>query len=126
MTDDTDAARLDTRLDRLEQKLDASVAGMHTRLETKLDHSVAGIHERLDKLTEALATIRLLEERVGQNSRSLERAFAKLEAHDQQIDQIKQTQAGTAVRLGTGERLTWIIVTAAVGAITYALRGTGA
>jgi len=125
MTDDDQTSRLDARLDRLEQKLDASLAGIQERFEHKFDASVAGLHTRLDALAEALTAIRLLEERVGQNSRSLERAFQKLELHEADIEQLKEQRAGTMIRLDFGERVFWIAATAAVGYYFHTFGGAG-
>jgi len=122
MTDDQ-TSRLDARLDHLEHKLDANLASIQDRFEHKLDASVAGLYARLDTLTEALAALRLLEERVAQNSRSLERAFQKLDEHGADIDRLRENQVGALVRLGAGERFFWVLATAAVGLLATFLRG---
>jgi len=109
MVEDAASSRLDARLDRLE---------------AKLDDSIKGIHQRLDNLTEALATIRLLEERVGRNSRSLERAFEKLEKHDDQLEDLRASQTGTRLVISQGERIFWLVVTAAVGYFFHTYGGS--
>jgi len=108
MTDDTATARLDARLDRFE---------------SKIDESISGVHQRLDRLADALATIKLLEERVGQNSRSLERAFEKIDTHDKDINQLKHRNAGADKTLAFAERFLWMLATAAVGYYFYAQGG---
>ena len=100
-------------------RLDASL----TRLEAKLDESVSSLHAKIDKLSEVITAIRLLEERVTQQGRSIERAFTKLEDHDATLIKIYHRNAVADKSIAAAERILWILLTIGLSVGTYYLTG---
>jgi len=80
-------------------------------IETRLDK----IESKIDRLVEAMADIRVLDQRVTQNGESLSRAFARIEQHDKVLEKLN----GSARVVSFIERAFWVIATAGAGYYFY-------
>ena len=70
---------------------------------------------------EHLARLILVEERQTQNSRSLERAFAKIDELESKLQHISTHQAINNTKIGFSERLFWMLISPVVGLVGYLL-----
>lgn len=84
-----------------------------------IDKRLDKFEQKLDKLAEAVLAIARIEERQAQTSRSIERLFNKQEEQDRQIVVINQLLQTNKTKINFGERLFWIVATAAIGVLTY-------
>jgi len=88
------------------------------RFEQRLDK----IETKIDRLIEAIADIKVIENRLTQHSESLARAFKKIEEHDRALDDLRERNAGADKSLAFAERLFWMVATASLGVVVYFLR----
>lgn len=75
----------------------------------------------MDERDDHIARLTLLEERQTQNSRSLERAFTKIDTLEARIQEISTSQAINSTKVGFSERLFWMLVSPIVGLVGYLL-----
>ena len=85
---------------------------------------------KIDKLAEAVLAITRIEERQAQYARSMERAFSKIDEIDNKLNSkveglerdislIREKANLNQQKIGMGERVWWIVVTAVVGVAAW-------
>lgn len=87
------------------------------------DARLSRIEQKLDKLADAMVSLVRVEERIGTIFNRLDIIDARLAEHSKRISNVEKTSDGRGVVFRLVDRLFWIIVTAAVGLVTYFAKG---
>ena len=75
------------------------------------------IEEKLDKLGEALVAIARFEEKMDAYNEYRERSWERMNKFSEKLDKIEDTVGDNARTIGVINKLFWIAIVAAVGAI---------
>lgn len=83
---------------------------------TRLDKTVNRVDEAVTRLT-------ILEERMQQQARTLERLFTILDENTSRLQKMETNQAISQTKIGFNERVVWIFISVLIGAASYFIRG---
>lgn len=81
------------------------------------------IEAKLDKLTEAMAMIARVDEKLVAGSARIDRLEYRLDEQEGDIDTLKSVVGYNSQSVKAAERFVWILVSAVVGLIMYGYRG---
>ena len=81
------------------------------------------IEAKLDKLTEAMAMIARVDEKLVAGSARIDRLEYRLDEQEGDIDTLKSVVGFNSQSVKVAERFVWILVSAVVGLIMYGYRG---
>lgn len=88
---------------------------MDSEMTQHLDARLTRIEDKLDTLADAMAQIARVEERLSQQSGSMDHLVRRVDDHDQRLSEVERKVTRSGVVVGWGERLFWVLV---VGAVT--------
>jgi hypothetical protein len=80
------------------------------------------LDKMLNRLDEALVRLTMMEERLAQNGRSLERAFNTIDELKTKTQTLETAHAVSQSKIGMNERVVWLIISAIVGVVTYSFK----
>ena len=81
------------------------------------------IDSKLDKLSDAVSRLAMIEERITHQTTSLTRQDERLDEQDKRLRQLEFLSSRRGVMLNYVERFGWLVLTAAIGLLSYFLRG---
>jgi len=81
------------------------------------------IEAKLDKLTEAMAMIARVDEKLVAGSARIDRLEYRLDEQESDLDGVKSIVGYNSQSVKIAERFVWILVSAIVGIIMYGYRG---
>jgi len=80
------------------------------------------IEAKLDKLTEAMAMIARVDEKLVAGSARIDRLEFRLDEQEDDLDKVKRIVGYNTQSVKIAERFVWLLVSAIVGIIAYAYR----
>lgn len=88
------------------------------------DHAVRlnRIESKLDKLTEAMAMIARVDEKLVAGSARIDRLEYRLDEQESDLDNVKSIVGYNTQSTKVAERFVWIMVSAIVGIVAYGLK----
>lgn len=80
------------------------------------------VDKKLDEINEAIVTLARIDERIVTLFKRMDRYETTQEDHTDRITDLERSRTASTAITSRAERLLWVIVTVAVGAVGYWLR----
>lgn len=100
-------------VDELKRNLDA--------LRENVNEQFSGVREDIKELTAAFRELIRMDGDLKRVNDAMSRIGKQVDDHEERLRRMENGQAADSVRVGTSERMFWIIVTGVVGVVTFFL-----
>lgn len=90
-----------------------------------IDVRLDRIDQKLEKLADAVERLARVEERQSQQRETIQRVWEAIENQGERLAVLEKAAARNAHWVSFGERLWWIVATAAIGAVGLLWKGGG-